>query len=170
MARADVFVSVDNGNRQVNIGGGYGRQTSQADVTVNTDNATHDDCPVKVSCRVKGDRNLGGKPRKTCHDCRHNFGDSNPVAGETCPKCGAVRQGQDTRVSVFELDVPEQDDEYCLVYINGIAFSKLVFLGDDDIVEQVKRRGLYDRIVVELFGKNPLIDDVPSDTQELATV
>ena len=37
--------------------------------------------------------------------------------------------------------------------------TELHHLSDDEIVEQIKRRGLYDKVVKELFGPNPLLSE-----------
>lgn len=172
MARVDAYLTAsgDNG-KSVSLGGRSANSSIQA--TINTDNGTHNDCNVNVSVHVRGDRELGGKPRKSCHSCSHKWSDGvlrggsattqdaeYCLSGDKCPKCETLRQGQDTRVSVFEIETPEQDDEYCLVYVNGKNIHSLVFCDDEAIVEQVKRRGLYNRVVEELFGKNPLVDNV----------
>lgn len=180
MARVDAYLSAEAGNgRTVSLGGRSSNSSIYA--TVNTDNGRHSDCAVTVHAYVRGERELGGKPRKTCDHCSHNFekggvlryrlNDSGEVedfvshethieAGDRCPNCKKLRQGQDTRVSHFDIQTPRQDDAYCKVSVNGQPISKLVFLDDEQIVEQVKKRGLYDRIVTELFGKNPLLDNI----------
>jgi len=176
MGRVSAFLKASNGSRDITMGGRRGDQ-DQLWVTLNTDNGTFNDCAVEISCQVTGERNLYGKPRSTCHACRHHFkngvkradgsietgfgseGDADIVrAGDVCPECGELRQGQDNRVSNFDISIPEQDDGYCKVHLNGQNVYRV--MSDDDVVEQVKRRGLYDRIVKELFGGDPLIESM----------
>jgi len=183
MSRSNVFVSVDNGNRRVRVGGGYGRGASRAYVDINTDNATRSNCNVVVTASVEGDRSLNGKPTKKC-SCGHKWANGvlrvrseNGIfikdvtteatesvwTGDKCPKCGEDRKGQDTRVSKFKIETPRQDDGHCHVFVNGTPLSELSRLEDQDIIDQVRRRNLYPQIVKALFSLNPLDEEVPAE-------
>lgn len=177
MGRVDAFLRAGNGNREISMGGRRGNQESVW-ATLNTDNGTANDCRLSVEASVTGDRSLYGKPRKSCHSCGHKWvdgvqreGEESPSkestesirAGDTCPLCGIERQGQDNRVSRFSINTPEQRDNYCEVRINGDRLQDLILGTDDEIIKRVKERGLYDRIVLELFGMNPLLETQGAD-------
>jgi hypothetical protein len=94
---------------------------------LNTDNASRSDCDLQVSAEVNGERQAGGKPRKTCQHCRRRW-----ESGETrCPNCSAVRQGIDTRKTAFLIGLPGQADEYCEVEIvvGNPALRRLATVG-----------------------------------------
>jgi hypothetical protein len=180
MARVDAFLYAESDKRTLSLGG---RSSNRSiDARINTDNATKSDCQVRVYASVKGDKELYGKPRKTCHCCGHRWEqgvvrtvfnteshkqefrldveDAKTIQfGDSCPNCRNLRQGQDQRVSTFYISTPKTD-EACRVFINNQPLSELVHLTDDEIVNQIKRRGLYNRVVTELFGKNPLLDNI----------
>ena len=42
---------------------------------LNTDNASKSDCGITVTAEVNGEKQLNGKPRKTCHNCGRKWGE-----------------------------------------------------------------------------------------------
>jgi hypothetical protein len=114
MARSNVFITAGNENRETSIGG---RRTANSGWTkINTDNGTHSNCNLKVKAEVQGERHAGGKVRKTC-DCGHVWENMSTKPDQKCPQCNRPRQGRDTRVSIFNVELPEQQDENCIVRI-----------------------------------------------------
>jgi len=129
MARSDVYGQMSSDRRDVSVGGRHNPSYIRA--WLNSDNATHNDCSVSVSVESVGERHYNGKTRKTC-DCRHRWENgSYAEPNECCPKCGQPRQGQDTRKSVFTIELPEQTDEYCEVELKpkGFRLAALAFFG-----------------------------------------
>jgi hypothetical protein len=124
MSRSNVFITAGNPNRQTSIGG---RATADSGwAKINTDNATKSNCHIKVRAEVEGEKHAGGRVRKTC-DCGHKWEDQYPVNDAKCPQCNRPRQGRDTRVSVFSVELPEQTDHNCIVRIrpHGAALGDL---------------------------------------------
>lgn len=87
MARVNAFARVRNENREVGVGGRGANNWVQT--TLNTDNASHSNCAVSVTAEVVGNgRNYVER-----------------------------RAGGDQRKSVFTIELPEQNDEFCEVEI-----------------------------------------------------
>jgi len=127
MARVDAYGEIGNdlGAHQ-SVGGARGN-AHRVWARLNTDNAGRCDCALNVSAEVIGERHTGGKLRKTCRDCGRRW-----ESGETrCPECGTVRQGIDTRKTVFEVGLPDQAGEYCEVEIvvGNPALRRLATVG-----------------------------------------
>ncbi|GAG28125.1 unnamed protein product, partial [marine sediment metagenome] len=95
---------------------------------LNTDNAGGCDCALIVRAEVLGERHHNGRPqRKTCRNCGRRW-----ESGETrCPECGTVRQGIDTRKTVFEVGLPDQAGQHCEVEIvvGNPALRRLATVG-----------------------------------------
>lgn len=125
--RSNVYGRISSDYPTQSVGGR--RNSDQVSAWVNTDNASKSDCGVTVTGEVLGERQLNGKPRKTCHCCGYKWGEgrwdeekghweSHPDEYlKTCPKCGARRQGIDTRKSHFKIRLPDQTDENCEIVI-----------------------------------------------------
>jgi hypothetical protein len=75
-----------------------------------------------------GERHHNGRQqRKTCRDCGRHW-----ASGETrCPECSTVRQGIDTRKTVFEVGLPDQAGQHCDVEIvvGNPALRRLATVG-----------------------------------------
>jgi hypothetical protein len=117
--RSDVYAKLTGQSGYRSMGGRSNHDAIRA--WLNTDNGQGSDCDVTVRAEVVGERNLNGKPRKTCHNCGHKFADKYPQRGERCPQCNTARQGQDTRKSVFSIELPDSkfDGDACQVNIVG---------------------------------------------------
>ncbi len=127
MARVDAYGEIGNdlGARQ-SVGGARGN-AHRVWARLNTDNAGSSDCALQVSAEVNGERHAGGAVRKTCRDCGRHW-----ERGEaTCPECGTVRQGIDTRKTVFEVGLPDQAGDHCEVEIvvGNPALRRLATIG-----------------------------------------
>ncbi len=128
MARVDAYGEIGNdlGARQ-SVGGARGN-ARRVWARLNTDNTSRSDCALTVSAEVLGQRHNNGRPqRKTCRDCGHRW-----ERGETtCPACGTIRQGIDTRKTVFEVGLPDQAGDHCEVQIvvGNPALGRLATLG-----------------------------------------
>jgi predicted Zn-ribbon and HTH transcriptional regulator len=107
MARCHVYGAISNdvGQRQ-SVGGRRG-SPRRISAWLNTDNEQGTDCSMEVSAEVTGQKNLNGKPRKTCSGCGHDFGDFYAERGQRCPRCNLERQGQDKRKTHFTVELPE---------------------------------------------------------------
>lgn len=127
MSRVDVYITAGSEHRDVAIGGRQANTRGWA--KINTDNATHRDCSVKIKGGVVGERQLNGRPRKTC-DCGYVWHEEDANLRE-CPTCAKERQGIDTRESFFRIELPKQDDEFCSVELveNGHDLRQLAFIG-----------------------------------------
>lgn len=111
MGRVNVHVSAGNSSGQSrSMGGGRG-SVSSAWAVANTDNTSHQDCAVQVDARVEGQEyHLSRYLRKICRNCGHKYV-SRKI--RECPQCGTLRQGTDTRVSIFTISLSQQNDKYC---------------------------------------------------------
>lgn len=104
MARVNAYLRAGNDNgRDVSVGG-RGRSDSVW-AMLNTDNATHSDCALKVSAEVTGP-GLRSRERR-------------------------LKSVGDGRRSVFTVELPRQCDEYCEVKINlaGESLRELARIG-----------------------------------------
>lgn len=125
MARTNVYIRAGDSNRDVSIGGR--RANSSGWARLNTDNATGSDCCLVASVEVLGQRGKS-KPRMTC-DCGHKY--ESRYEPDKCPECNRPREGMDTRKSVFEVELPEQQDGNCEVSIvpHGHHLAQLARFG-----------------------------------------
>jgi len=104
MARVNAFLRAGNDNgRQVSVGG-RGRSDSVW-ANINTDNASHSDCGIKVSAEVCG-------PGVRYQERR-------------------LKSVGDGRTSVFTVELPDQCDEFCRVEIQlaGEPLRELARIG-----------------------------------------
>ena len=127
MGRVDAYGELGNDLGQRRSVGGMRGNARGVWARLNTDNAGESDCALNVSASVAGERHWGGKPRKTCRQCRRNW-----KSGETrCPNCNAVRQGIDTRKTYFEIGLPNQASGHCEVEIvvGNPALRRLATIG-----------------------------------------
>ncbi len=128
MARVNAFLRAGNdAGRDVSVGG-RGR-SDRVWVLLNTDNGGRSDCSLHVSAEVAGESALGGAPRKLC-DCGYRW-EAGAWEERICPECNTIRQGIDTRKSVFTVELPEQSDDFCEVEIqqHGARWDSLIRFG-----------------------------------------
>jgi len=102
MTRVNVFLTAGNEHRSLRIGG-KGKNDS-AYARLNTDNGQASDVSIYVQADVLGERQYNGKPkRKSCRICGERYTDESVTI---CPNCETLRQGTDTRRSVFSVELP----------------------------------------------------------------
>lgn len=106
MSRCDAFGSIRNNVGQEQTIGGRRGCPNEVSAWLNTDNRQGSNCSIKVHAEVTGERERGGRPRKTCTACGHKFAGPEWEVRE-CPQCHAERQGIDTRRTVFSVELPE---------------------------------------------------------------
>lgn len=133
MSRVNAHLRATSDRREVSLGGRS--RNDRVRCWLNSDNAGGSDCCIKAEVEVLGEREWGGRPRKTCHHCGRAWV-VDPEAGineddlTECPSCGHQRQGIDTRKSVFTVELPEPNG-HCEVHIeaHGAALRSLAMMG-----------------------------------------
>lgn len=105
MARCNAFLEAgSDSGRSVSVGGR--RAQSQVWARLNTDNATQSDCCLAVSASVVG-------------------------SGQSYKE--RQRKDGDQRKSIFNVDCPEQDDEYCRIDVRCNARSQNVTINGQNV-------------------------------------
>lgn len=128
--RVDAYGEIGNDLGQHRTVAGQRGGASRVWARLNTDNAGRSDCALNVSAEVTGERSLDGRVRKTCRGCGRRWDNDWAAAGETCPDCGTLRQGQDTRETTFTVGLPRATTHCEVVLeVGNPALNRLVGIG-----------------------------------------